>query len=77
MTDKATETERAALHGFIHVMTSAVNELSAFVPMPVLASALFSGAAEIVKSHVGAKSAAEILRRAVDEFERQNPGARH
>jgi hypothetical protein len=45
--------------------------------MPVLASALFSGAAEIVKKHVGAKVAAEILRRAVDEFERQNPEARH
>ncbi|MEX2125810.1 MAG: hypothetical protein WD795_18115 [Woeseia sp.] len=67
------DAERAGLHGFVHVMTETVNAFRRFVPMPALADAMHSAAAEILRECYGAKIAAARLRQAADAFEQINP----
>lgn len=79
MTEHAepSEAERTVLRAFIQAVTELANVSQAHVPLAVLADALHSAGAEILRQLYGPTVAAERLRQAADLIEPQNPTAKH
>jgi hypothetical protein len=71
------EAERTVLHAFIRAMTDVTNTCRTEVPLEVLADAMLSGAAEILRKLHGAPIAAERIRQVAAEIERRYPEPKH
>ncbi len=75
--DDMTFTERAVLHTYIEGLTRVTNQALLETRPELLADALLSGAAEILRKRYGAEMAAARLRRAAKAIVEQNREVAH